>query len=340
VQSEWVSVARIGGLDLSDSNEFLKLILDSITEHIVVLDTDAQIRYVNRSWVEFGQDNDYPLGDPWGTVNYLDICDRSAASGDKLAHKAAQGIRQVIRSEVDAFYLEYPCHSKVEKRWFTMRVNPFEIGSSHFYVISHQNITERKLAEEKVLKQSLVDGLTQIPNRRQFDEFLNREWRRCTRVKLPVTLVLIDIDHFKLFNDTYGHQAGDECLQKIGAVLLSFAKRPGDLCARYGGEEFSIVFGNTNAGESLKIVKKVLDAIRGLKIPHMNSPTLPIVTASAGLKTVIPGSRDNEKSLIEAADLLLYKAKNGGRNQIMAESDPIESGKKFTNNDGKQVPHN
>lgn len=133
---------------------------------------------------------------------------------------------------------------------------------------------------------------------------------------MPISLAIVDLDHFKLLNDTYGHQAGDSCLKSIGQVLKSFATRPSDLCARYGGEEFAIVYGNTSLDKAQVLLSKLLDEILSLNIPNKKAPTLPILTASIGLSTMHPNKENNENDLIKEADELLYSAKNNGRNQV------------------------
>lgn len=197
-----------------------------------------------------------------------------------------------------------------------MRVAPLSSEYSSFYIISHQNITERKLAEEEVLFLSTIDGLTGIPNRRHFDEFLNSEWRRCLRLGMPITLAIVDIDHFKILNDTYGHLAGDDCLKRVGEILKKLTKRPSDICARYGGEEFAIVLGNTGLENSLDLMNQLFEDIRDLGIPNVNSPVSRIMTVSAGVATVIPDCEKSERELIAAADRQLYCAKNDGRDRI------------------------
>jgi len=137
------------------------------------------------------------------------------------------------------------------------------------------------------------------------------------RMRTPLTLALIDLDHFKILNDTYGHLAGDECLSKFGALLQTSVKRPGDVCARYGGEEFVILFGDTTVEKLLMIFQGIMNAIEELGIPNENAPTKPIVTASIGLATIYPGNKTEPKQLIELADKNLYVAKNSGRNQIV-----------------------
>lgn len=299
-----------------NSPDFLKSILDTVTAHIAVIDHLGNIQYVNQSWKKFAQNNSCAINNSWKNINYLETCDKSAELGDEFGRKAADGIRKVIHEEQKLFYIEYPCHSPSEKRWFMMRVTKFHLGEKTYFVLSHYNITERKIAEEKVLNLSRSDGLTNIANRRYFDDFFNDEWNRCIRLKMPITLVLIDIDHFKPLNDTYGHQAGDECLKKIAAVLQNFAKRPGDICARYGGDEFAMVIGNTDFETSKKMINRLLDSIRALKIPNINSPIIPTVTASIGLSTIYPDNNTTKKELIKSADEALYRAKELGRNQV------------------------
>ena len=302
---------------MNQSYDFLKSIINSVTEHIVVINGEGRIQFVNEAWVVFSRNNDCLVKrEEWQGVNYLEVCAESAASGEDFGEKAAVGIRQVIDRKTDLFAIEYPCHSPQEKRWFMMRVTPFQLEGDAYCAISHENVTERKLAEEQVLNLSRLDGLTNISNRRSFDEFLAAEWKRCQRLKLPLTLAMLDIDHFKLLNDHYGHQAGDECLIKVGEILGQTAKRPGDLFARYGGEEFAFVFGNTTSEQALAPLRKIVDAISALAIPHQKSPTKPFVTVSIGLATAFPALQNNERDLIKAADKMLYEAKHNGRNRI------------------------
>lgn len=300
--------------------EFLKAILNTISEHIVVIDKNGIIQCANYSWKIFGKNNNYSQNDDWQNINYLDVCDTSASTGDSDAKATAVGIRKVINNELDTFHLEYPCHSPDEKRWFIMQIKPFNVDDTTYYVISHQNITERKLAEEEILKLSRLDPLCTIPNRRYFDEFLKDEWKRCARLKMPISLAMIDIDYFKLLNDTYGHQAGDECLKTLSSLLKEFVQRPSDLCARYGGEEFVLIFGNTTLTQSLTLIEKLQEQIRLLNIPNQLSSILPVVTVSVGLVTIYPDNTSNENRIIKAADELLYRAKNMGRNQIVSQN--------------------
>jgi len=301
------------------SNKFLRSILDSVTEHIVVIDKYGDIQFVNRSWATFGDDNACSIDKNWSGINYLKECDKAAEMGDEFGVNAGSGIRNVINGNNDEFYFEYPCHSPDENRWFVMRVTPFELDTEQYFVVSHQNITERKLAEEKIKNLARIDGLTNIANRRTFDEFLNSEYRRCARLRKPLSLAIIDIDHFKLLNDTYGHQAGDEALKRVASVLEMFANRPGDLCSRYGGEEFAMVWSDTSLGQSCMFANKILEELDHLEIPNKNSPTSKNLTVSIGLSTIVPSQDDTEVIILKIADNLLYEAKERGRNRIVSK---------------------
>ena len=164
---------------------------------------------------------------------------------------------------------------------------------------------------------SIIDGLTKIANRRKFDRYLVTEWRRLTREKSPLSLILCDVDHFKLYNDTYGHQAGDRCLQQVAEAIRAVIKRPADLAARYGGEEFVIVLPNTNTEGAKYLAQQIRLQIESLKIPHINSPVDLYITLSFGVSSCIPQKNLDCSVLVEAADRNLYKAKELGRNQIV-----------------------
>lgn len=300
---------------MSHSAEFFQSIIDSLTEHIVVVDQFGAILFVNAAWTNFGADNACSLND-WPSANYLDVCNASAASGDRDAALAFAGIRKLMANAIGFFSLEYPCHSATDTRWFTMTVTPLEWNGAPRYVISHQNITDRKLAEQKVLSLSLTDSLTALANRRHFDSFLRDEWLRATRTNTTVSMILIDIDQFKLYNDGYGHQAGDDCLSDVGSVIGSFAKRPSDIAARYGGEEFAVILGNTGAEASAEIADALLNAIRNLNITHAYSSVDTKVTVSIGVASMVPRKHLSGDAIVEAADRALYDAKEAGRNRV------------------------
>lgn len=299
------------------SFEFLQSVLDSISEHIVVINGDGDIQFVNQSWTAFGEKNQ-SADHNWYGINYLDECDKAAKMGDEFGQEAGDGIRRVINQQSPFFYFEYPCHSADEKRWFMMRVTSFHDGEETYYVISHQNITERKLAEEYVHNQAKVDGLTNIPNRRAFDEFLQKEWKRCMRLRKELSMAIIDLDYFKCINDTYGHLAGDECLVKIASLFVNFAQRPSDFYARFGGEEFVIVWGDMGLTQATSLCRGLSSKISSLQIPNKQSPEHPYLTVSIGVTTMVPPLGSQEIDIVKKADQLLYLAKKNGRARIEA----------------------
>ncbi|MCW9033099.1 MAG: diguanylate cyclase [Rhodospirillales bacterium] len=294
--------------------------LNSLSQQITVIDGTGLIQWVNDAWKGFSQENGAPSDEAWLYANYLSVCKAGSYVGDNDSSDAMSGIQSVMNGEATEFYFEYPCHSPTEQRWFMMRIRPLEWNGPYHYVISHENITERKLAEIKLEELATTDGLTGIPNRRYFDDFLEKEWLRARRLSQPVSLVLLDIDFFKPFNDNYGHVAGDKCLQQVGEALKDILHRPDDLVARYGGEEFAIILGNTDLEAAYQIAEKTRISIQALNIPHAYAKEAGCITISAGVSSISPNRNSSKQpnTLLKAADKNLYIAKEKGRNQVVA----------------------
>jgi len=172
-------------------------------------------------------------------------------------------------------------------------------------------------ANRELEKLSRQDGLTGIANRRSFDSYLMSEVRRGARERQPLSLILSDVDHFKAFNDCYGHQAGDDCLRRVAAALSSAGRRPADLAARYGGEEFAMVLPGTALEGAVDVAQAVSRVIDGLAIPHARSAVRQTVTLSQGIVSLILEKETASEDLIQRADQALYLAKQQGRNRYV-----------------------
>lgn len=172
-------------------------------------------------------------------------------------------------------------------------------------------------ANSELEKLSRMDGLTGINNRRAFDHCLQAEMPRAARTGEPLSLILIDIDYFKLFNDTYGHQGGDDCLRQVAEALNRVSQRPGDMAARYGGEEFAIVLPETSLEGTTAVAESAIRQIQALAIAHARSPIAPVITLSMGVVTLIVDQATTPEHIIGRADHALYEAKEQGRNRFV-----------------------
>lgn len=180
---------------------------------------------------------------------------------------------------------------------------------------------ELQRANEQLTQLSLNDALTGIANRRMFDAYLKQEWRRAMREQTPLSIMLADVDHFKKYNDTYGHQQGDMCLIGVAAVMQLHMQRPADLLTRYGGEEFAAILPGTDAEGARHMAEVLGQAVRDLRIDHCGSDAAPYVTLSIGVVTTIPSPEEGDGGmdmLLEQADQALYQAKKAGRNRVLA----------------------
>jgi diguanylate cyclase (GGDEF)-like protein/PAS domain S-box-containing protein len=184
----------------------------------------------------------------------------------------------------------------------------------------HRELT---VANQRLKRMAYLDGLTQVANRRRFEQCLDREWRRMSRENGPLSLVMADIDSFKGFNDRYGHQAGDNCLRLVARTLNRAAKRPGDLVARYGGEEFVLVLPNTDLKGAETVAEDIRLLVRGHRIAHEGSAVAKVVTMSFGVASTLPASGGSPAQLIKLADDALYAAKNHGRDQVRVTGEPL-----------------
>ena len=298
---------------------FLLSILNTVHDHITVVDSEFVIVYTNKSWVDYGVQNGVEH-QRWEGINYLTICENSANRGDTHSAHVVEKIRALLAGEINDYYMEYPCNSDSQSKWFSMQIQRFTLDSDTFYVISHKDITQRVEAEFEARRLATTDELTQIANRRTFQNFAKAEFQRCKRHQYPLSLAMIDLDDFKLINDTYGHQVGDKCLKKTAELLTKYTSRPSDLCARYGGEEFIIIWGELPCNEALMLLEKFLMAFNQIAIEDEHGNCVGYLRASIGLSTIVPENQSVD-CLIANADRLLYQAKGSGKNQICHDID-------------------
>jgi diguanylate cyclase (GGDEF)-like protein len=179
---------------------------------------------------------------------------------------------------------------------------------------------ELAAANRELESLSRQDGLTGIANRRYFDSYLLTEVKRASRERQPLSLILADVDHFKAFNDCYGHQAGDDCLRQVASTLKAVGRRPADLAARYGGEEFAIVLPATAMEGAVDVAKSLAGAIEAMAIPHVRSGVSPTISLSQGIASMIPAQETTPESVIQLADQALYQAKQQGRNRYVVSA--------------------
>jgi diguanylate cyclase (GGDEF)-like protein len=290
-----------------------QLIINSLDDNLAVIDYTGKIVYVNHAWNEFGRCNDSTVNN-WIGTNYFDInIDESKTEeGWSSPTELNQNFIDLMNHVVDDVQIEYPCHSPTEQRWFIMKAKRV-INTDNYIVVTHINITQRKLAELKVQELTVIDPLTGLYNRRKLIETLTREHKDINRYNEPLSLLILDIDHFKIYNDTYGHLQGDKCICAI-ADCLKNSCRANELVYRFGGEEFIVVLPRANEEQAHQLGHRILQNVRDLQIPHITENG--IVTVSIGSATTLPHELKSIEDFIAKADEALYEVKITGRNNI------------------------
>lgn len=296
---------------LASKEANFRVVAEGSSDMVTRIGLDEQISYVSPSSVRIvGWRPDQLVGTPaLAGVNPQDL------------PRVQEVVAALKRGEIEETRVAYRTrHRERSEIWVesTLRVTR-NGGEVDGVVAITRDVTQQKTLEGKLETLATVDGLTGLANRRRFDERLLEEWGRAYRERTSLSLLMIDLDHFKAYNDQYGHPAGDECLRAVAGVLAAEAKRTTDLAARYGGEEFVMLLPNTDAAGCARIGERVLREIRDLGIAHrLNFPSR-IVTASIGGAVCRPGVERSagHASLVEAADQALYAAKDHGRDQLV-----------------------
>jgi len=300
---------------LQEALEFSDAIIATVREPLLVLDKELRIITANRSFYRTFRVN------PEETEKRL-IYDLGKRQWD------IPGLRELLEnilpknSSFEDFEVDHDFESIGRK---TMLLNARKIYRETNHVemilIAFEDITERKKAQEQLKLIAFMDGLTGVANRRHFDNTLDLEWRRAMRSAKPISLIIVDVDYFKNFNDTYGHLAGDSCLQQIAHTIRDSLRRAGNFAARYGGEEFAVILPDTDAEGAYLFAESLREKVENLNIEHTDSRVGKNVTVSLGVSTIVPKKDSPHDELIYLADKALYKAKQGGRNRVVRAGD-------------------
>lgn len=305
----------------------------ALMQHLVVptfvLDAEGKVSIWNRACERL---TGVPASEVLGTQ------DHGFAFYDDPRPCLADLIAQGRTAEIEGFYAAYDADSSSQlgfhvENWCRMPragtrlylavdAGPIYDEAGHLVAVVEtlRDMTVQKEAQIQLEQLASKDSLTGLANRRAFDERLAAEWRRCQRGGQMLSIIMMDVDHFKAYNDTYGHPQGDACLRSVGSVLAGVAARTGDLAARYGGEEFVVVLPGTNAAGARVVAERIRTAISALDIPHVGSLVAEHVTVSLGTASVDP-SKLAANALLIAADQALYSAKISGRNRVETASD-------------------
>lgn len=288
-------------------------IFQSTSIGMVLTDNSGQYALVNPSFEKLVGYREKELY----AMSYRDLTyQEDLPKSDRLFRAVQRGEKQNGRLEIR--------YIRKDGQVVWVRLNVSRVRSDRDYLLGViEEVTERKQMEIKLMEayrmleqMALVDGLTQIANRRYFDAFLEREYQKAARESMPISVIMLDIDHFKEYNDHYGHVAGDECLQKIACTLDWQVTNHRHLLARYGGEEFAVVLPETGPDEAHLISEALHKSVENLGIPHERSPVSAQVSISIGYASMVPAVHSGVRELLQMADEALYKVKKTGRNSI------------------------
>jgi diguanylate cyclase (GGDEF)-like protein/PAS domain S-box-containing protein len=321
-----MNARRLADRDLRASESRFRGLVRDVPVGVLVQGPAAEITLANPKALELlGLSEDQILGktsfDPsWNVVDD----DGRVLSGAEHPVPRAIATKQAVRDAVIG--VQRP--GAVERVWLLVNADPelAEDGTLLQVLCTFHDISERKAAELRLRQAnaalqrlSLVDSMTDVANRRQFDRALADEWARAIRAGTSIALVLVDVDHFKPYNDRYGHPAGDDCLRRIAAVLGRTLLRAGDVVARYGGEEFAAILPLTDADAARAIAERMRKSVEALALPHGAVPG-GVVTISGGVASSRPEMDSDPLDLVARADAALYEAKAAGRNRIVTST--------------------
>lgn len=297
---------------LTEKEEHFRLLAEGSSDMVTRIGLDERLRYVSPS-------SNRVVG--WRANQLVGTLALAGIHPEDLPQVQAM-IDAMKRGEKDEARLTYRnVHRQKSEVWLesTMRVMRKDNGNVDGVVAISRDISEQKKLETRLETLAIEDSLTGLANRRRFDERLNEEWARAYRDRSSLGLLMIDVDHFKAYNDEYGHPAGDACLRQVAKIIAAEMQRVGDLAARYGGEEFAMLLPNTDAAGCARIGERIRSAVHDAALVHASNPTAASVTVSVGGAACRPALERTAGtgSLVEAADRALYAAKDAGRDCVM-----------------------
>ena len=303
---------------LSARETEFRLITESSSDLISHIDNDGRRVYVSPAAPRvLGFQPEELLGRSVFEIAHPDDVESLKAAADRMRRGEAGGETLAYRA----------LHKDGHEIWLetALTVVPGKDGAPPGVISVTRDISERKALELQLIAMARVDGLTGLANRRAFDAALDVEWRRAQREGAPLSVLLIDVDRFKNFNDHYGHLGGDECLIKIAAAVEGGIKRPGDVAARYGGEELVVLLPQTDTRGAMVMANKLCALVEGLGLAHEHNPPWKVATISIGAASVVPNETFPDRTpqwLLGRADAALYAAKAAGRNRAMSAPEP------------------
>jgi diguanylate cyclase (GGDEF)-like protein/PAS domain S-box-containing protein len=313
-------LARRRALELTarDSEATFRLLAENSGDMVVRTDMRGRRLYVSPTAETI-------FGRPVEEMLSRGIIDDVVPEDAPIVRGALMRLRAGVPEQLSTYRIRRPDGTVVWLESSTRTTRDTQTGRIDGVVAVLRDVTERKAAEDRLAALARTDALTGLANRRSFDEALAVEWRRARRDGQPLSLLLLDIDRFKAFNDGYGHPAGDACLRAVAGAIAATVGRPGDMVARYGGEEIALLLPVTAAAGAAAVAEQVRAAIEALGLPHAGNDPAGIVTASLGAATVVPGEED-PAALLAAADAALYQAKRSGRNRAVSAAALLGTG--------------
>lgn len=307
--------------EIEERDDALRRFFSLNVDLFAILSDEGEYKRVNEAWcATLGYPADYFVGRKVGLILHPEDKSRTEDYFKKLIDGApASGfVTRVRHAQGKYLEIEWRALPSGDQIFLSGRDVTAEQERKREIVRVNKHLEEQRMQLQEM---AFHDGLTDVYNRRYFDEVLISEWRACLREGKRLAALMIDVDHFKIYNDTYGHQQGDECLKSIARELRSRFKRPRDLVARYGGEEFVALLSDTDETGAFHTASEVVQAIEALRIPNEHSLVVPYVTVSIGVAVMLPTNEHAPEHLVELADSALYAAKSGGRNRAVMAGD-------------------